>query len=426
MQIKKMNLAILAASGLIASPSLLAAGFQVTNHSASGLGRANAGDAVIADNASVISNNPAAMMLFDETSISVGGNMVIPTSDLTDVSLTNALGTSELDDGEDVTNNTAVPYLYIIHPINEKVAVGFSTYSDFGTNIEYDDDFNDQGNLILPGPTVVSGAGGFFAGTTIIKSLNISGSGAYRVNDNLSVGASVKALWGSGEFNRVGSADYGVDFEGEGWTYGWDLGLIYEVNEDHRFGLSYKSSMELEVEAEDDATYAALTGTVGIDSLDIDLPSIAEFSGFHGLTDNFALHYSIMYIGWGVFEDLTFNLDDDSEYVKDYNWDDSWRFGLGGTYNINEKLAVRAGIAYDESPIASENRTISIVDSNRMWYSAGATYAFNENTSVDLGVAFIDGEATDISEENSSLSLTMDGTTETTAWIGGLQLNHSF
>ena len=37
------------------------AGFQVAEHSASGLGRAFAGEGVVADNASVLARNPAAM-----------------------------------------------------------------------------------------------------------------------------------------------------------------------------------------------------------------------------------------------------------------------------------------------------------------------------------------------------------------------------
>ncbi len=49
------------------STSAFAAGFQLNAQSATGIGRAFAGDAVIADNASVMARNPAAMALFDET-----------------------------------------------------------------------------------------------------------------------------------------------------------------------------------------------------------------------------------------------------------------------------------------------------------------------------------------------------------------------
>ena len=52
----------------------IAAGFQINTQSATGLGRAFSGDAVIADNASVMARNAAAMALFDKTALSLGLN----------------------------------------------------------------------------------------------------------------------------------------------------------------------------------------------------------------------------------------------------------------------------------------------------------------------------------------------------------------
>lgn len=52
---------------LATTAQVAAAGFQLNSQSATGLGRAFAGDAVIADNASVMARNSAAMTLFDKT-----------------------------------------------------------------------------------------------------------------------------------------------------------------------------------------------------------------------------------------------------------------------------------------------------------------------------------------------------------------------
>ncbi len=428
MNIKKIYLAIATCSTFIVAPNVNAAGFQVTNHSASGLGRANAGDAVVADNASVLANNPAAMMLFDSTSISGGGNVVSPTTDVTNATFTNGMGTSELDDANDVSNTSYVPYLYVIHPINSQIAVGLSAYTDFGTNVTFSEEFDSQGNLILPGPTLIADdAVGFFAGTTKVTTFNFSGSVAYRVNDALSVGFSAKGLKGEGEFDRTGSNDYGVDFKGDGWAYGWDLGLVYELNDANRFGLSYKSAIDFTADSSKTSTYVTPpASSVEIDSVDIGLPSIAEFSGYHALTDQFSVQYSVMYIGWESMDNLTFELANGGEYVKDYNWDNSWRFNIGGTYVLNESVTLRTGIAVDRSPIAEENRIISIPDSNRIWYSLGATYALNENASIDLGLTYLDGEKTSVTEEQEALGLTMEADTKTTAWITGLQVNYRF
>lgn len=54
------------------------AGFQVAEHSASGLGRAFSGEGAVADNASVLARNPAAMTLFKEAQFSGALSIVDP------------------------------------------------------------------------------------------------------------------------------------------------------------------------------------------------------------------------------------------------------------------------------------------------------------------------------------------------------------
>ena len=69
---KYFNKTLIAVSVALVSTQSMAAGFQLNSQSATGIGRAFAGDAVIADNASVLSRNPAAMALFDEKQLSMG------------------------------------------------------------------------------------------------------------------------------------------------------------------------------------------------------------------------------------------------------------------------------------------------------------------------------------------------------------------
>jgi len=69
------SLSALASASLI-SASAGAAGFQINEHSATGLGRAFAGDAVIGDNASVLSRNAAAMTLFKRDAMSISSIQV--------------------------------------------------------------------------------------------------------------------------------------------------------------------------------------------------------------------------------------------------------------------------------------------------------------------------------------------------------------
>ncbi len=74
---KTIQRSLVSLSVLFACNSL-AAGFQVAEHSASGLGRAFSGEGAVADNASVLARNPAAMTLFDTAQFSGAVSIVDP------------------------------------------------------------------------------------------------------------------------------------------------------------------------------------------------------------------------------------------------------------------------------------------------------------------------------------------------------------
>ena len=81
-QMKKFNQSVLATAMLLAASGANAAAFQLAEVSTSGLGRAYAGEAAIADNASVVATNPALMTLFKRAEVSVGAIHVDPKIDV--------------------------------------------------------------------------------------------------------------------------------------------------------------------------------------------------------------------------------------------------------------------------------------------------------------------------------------------------------
>lgn len=78
---KKLSLAIAVSMATI-STGAFAAGFQLNEHSAAGLGRAFAGEGAIADNAAVVARNPAAMTMFSEMTVSGGLTYINPEVDV--------------------------------------------------------------------------------------------------------------------------------------------------------------------------------------------------------------------------------------------------------------------------------------------------------------------------------------------------------
>ena len=182
---------VAAAITLAASQQALAAGFQLNAQSATGLGRAFAGDAVIADNASAMSRNAAAMSLFKSPAISLGINAID-----TDIEVKGAEYTAltqrgpqtfSLDD-QQVGDISYAPNLYYIHPVNEKWTVGASIYSNFGTKTEFSDDY----------------AANEYGGMTDVKSVNFGLSASYRIDQQWSVGGGLDVIYGEGKLQRSG------------------------------------------------------------------------------------------------------------------------------------------------------------------------------------------------------------------------------
>lgn len=386
-----------------------AAAFQLAEVSSSGLGRAYAGEAAIADNAAVVATNPALMSLFNTKQFSIGGVYVQSKINMTgdvDVQLMGREVAKGNATKKNVVPAALVPNMYFVAPINDKFAVGAGMNVNFGLKSEYEPSYD----------------AGVFGGTTELTSINLNLSGSYRLAKGLSVGAGLNAIYAKAKIERrAGILEKAIRSavqqlrgdpslqgmvgklsnvksdtivtqlqDNNAWAFGWNIGAVYEFNQGNRIGIAYHSKVDINFKDSDALSSAGLIRGKG--GLTLHLPDYLEFSGFHQLTEKFAMHYSYKYIKWSRLQSLHAVYDDGTEaFHKDEKFNDSSRVALGATYNVNDKLTLRAGIAYDESA-ANEHPSASIPDTDRTWYSLGATYNFTPNLSVDFGFAHLRGK----------------------------------
>ncbi|MEQ5203623.1 long-chain fatty acid transporter FadL [Providencia rettgeri] len=416
----------LAIAVAIVSSNAGAAGFLLNEYSTSALGRAFSGAGAMGDNASEGSRNPAAMMLFDRPSLSIGAVYIDPSVDIK--------GRDNSDfTSNDIAPSAVVPNAHFIFPINDKWAVGTSMTTNFGLATDFPKDY----------------AGGLVGGKTDLKSVNLNLSGAYRFNDNFSFGLGANAVYADAEITRhmgatasqfppglgVTPSTTAAKLKGDDWGYGWNAGLLYEINQDNRLSFTYRSKVKVKFE---DGKFSndlpemvgGLNGSSVKGKLDLNLPDIWEFSGYHKMAPKWALHYSASYTGWSTFKDLTaYQKSNGKElFHKPEHFKDAWRLALGTTYFYDENWTFRTGIAYDESPVPAKYRSISIPDQDRYWLSAGTTYAFNENASVDVGIAYMYGKKVNINEklsEDKPNTMT-HFKSEGSAWLYGVNFNYTF
>ncbi|ABQ99972.1 OmpP1/FadL family transporter [Haemophilus influenzae] len=456
---KKFNQSLLATAMLLAAGGANAAAFQLAEVSTSGLGRAYAGEAAIADNASVVATNPALMSLFKTAQFSTGGVYVDSRINMNGDVASSAIVSPRMistKDGSASARNVVpgafVPNLYFVAPVNDKFALGAGMNVNFGLKSEYDDSYD----------------AGIFGGKTDLSAINLNLSGAYRVTEGLSLGLGVNAVYAKAQVERNAGIikdtvndsqitsvlttqpellrDIGKNLTSKdksvvslqdraAWGFGWNAGVMYQFNEANRIGLAYHSKVDIDFT---DRTATSLEANVikagKTGDLTLTLPDYLELSGFHQLTDKLAVHYSYKYTHWSRLTKLNASFEDGKKaFDKELQYSNNSRVALGASYNLDEKLTLRAGIAYDQAA-SRHQRSAAIPDTDRTWYSLGASYKFTPNLSVDLGYAYLKGkkvhfkEVKEIGAKGGTLTIntTANYTSQAHANLYGLNLNYSF
>ncbi len=377
---KKISVA--AAVALLASVGNAdAAGYQLNEFSVTNLGRSFAGIGVAGDDYSALGYNPAGMTLVKRSGMQAGLTMTEVASKIRGVGNTAGKKT-------DMDFMIPLPSMFGQYNVNDKLFLGAGIYVPFGLATRYGHDSfiaKDENGVRRSELEVVDG--------------NISA--AYKVDNHLSLGVSgiLRHIKGSLTSNTKVMSAHGPlpaysDFKVSGWTTTLNLGAMYEFNEDSRIGLSYRFKSTQRTTGNHDITVYTPMGELmnRYDSVsEPELPASWILSGYHKFGEKWGTTATIKYTQWHRFyvfpassnNPMKPNLD------VDYRWKDAWNFALGQDYYLNENWTLRAGLAWDQSPVPNSTyRTNRIPDTDRLWTSFGVSYATG-NHQFDFGYAHL-------------------------------------
>jgi len=368
---------LLAVVALSLSGQAYAAGFALIEQSVKGLGTAYSGGAAVAEDATTIFFNPAGMSRLEGTQATAGLHVIMPSAKFTQTSssVPVALGggiPQSGGDGGEGGEVAVVPNFYFSAKAGANCNYGIGVNTPFGMATEYDENW----------------VGRFHGIESNLMTININPSASYKINDNLSLGFGFSAQYLDVTLSQESVLGAGVssytEMTGDSWGYGYNFGALYEFNDDTRVGASYRSSVFHSLEGDMDIR---LSGSSVPITAKITLPASAQVSVYHRINDKFDVMADVMWTDWSVFEDLTVQLPT-STNVTEENWKDNMRYSLGGTYHASEALTLRAGVAFDETPIPDNYRTPRIPGNDRTWVAFGAGYTF-ESMSFDFGYAHL-------------------------------------
>jgi long-chain fatty acid transport protein len=360
------KLAAVAVGALFASAgsTAFASGFQLQEQSASGLGVAYSGQSAAVHDASTVFWNPAGMSLLPGKQGVAALHYIMPDTKFSDAG-TSLLSPLNLGNGGQGGEDALVPALYGTWMINPQWSVGLAINAPYGLATEWDTPW----------------VGHLHAIRSEIKTLNLNPTVSFKVNNMISLGAGLSYQRLEAELTSAANAAATniAKVEGDDWAWGWNIGALINVGPATRIGLTYRSAIKYEVEG--DITFsspaaAALQSNV---KADIKLPQVFAVGLSHQLNQQTRLLADWTWTGWDSIQNLDIlrtsgALSGQLATTTSLNFDNSWRAGFGVEYQLNQPWLLRAGVAYDTTPVQDAFRTPRLPDENRWWLAVGARY----------------------------------------------------
>ena len=407
---------LVAAGTFAAIDQAEAGGFAIREQSASYLGSAFAGSATGGDLSSMFWN-PAAVTVKQGINFEGHAALIIPDSDLTATGGT-LFGTGSGRGSGEIGNDAIVPSNYVnyqLSQIDPNLYVGLAVSAPFGLVTEPENDTWDGAQI---------------GRTAKVHTTNVNPIVGYQVMPGLSVAAGLQINYIDATLKFASGSPFGANtfFRGEDYGLGWNLGAIAEPFEGTRIGVGYRSEINHDIEGKlgDNVPPIALpsppfppgaffpTGARFSSSVDLDLPAIVTASISQAVSPNLRLLGTFEWTQWSKFDQLnvvpgttennglaaiaaltppggpTPFVEGQTFLTIVADWDDAWFASGGAEYDYSDRLTVRGGVAYEESPIQKAVQRLTVVpDTNRIWLSGGATYKLNEMIEMDLAYTHI-------------------------------------
>ncbi len=414
----KKILTLTALGTIIMASEAMAAGFHLREQSAAALGNAFAGATAGAENNSYAYFNVAGLTRQKGTQVNAGGTYIVPRAEASNVRDTSG------NRGQDINNivHAAVaPNGTISHQLNEDVTLGLALNVPFGMITKYDPEWQGADHGI----------------TSKLITVTTTPMVAYKVNDKLSLGAGLPIQYVKARLTNsaIRGTVNDAALEGDTVDVGYQLGALYEFNEDTRVGVAYRSEInhKLKGDIESSSPYPFLNQDI---SAGLDTPAMLSVGAFHQLNEKWAVMAEYQRVFWSSFDSLDIMGDN---YNSSYpfvggglvsstpeNWQDTNFFAIGTTYQMDPQWRLRLGLAFDQTAVKRKDRTPRIPDSDRVWYSVGLSYQYSDNLSFDGAFTYISAKDATVDLADTSTQRGVYAEYNNSVKLFGLSLNYKF
>jgi long-chain fatty acid transport protein len=395
---------LVALSAFISGPAF-AGGFLNQIQSAGAASVSTAGETAIAEDATTVYYNAAGMMSLKHAEISLTAPVVFLSSKFQNSGTTAGLGDPAHGSSGDKDQNFPIPSLFATLPLSDRITIGLGVFVPFGQANTYPDGW----------------VGRYQLQKISLKTVDIDPAIAYRLTDSLSVGGGIDIQYahivrnnaldlgalcivtiGPSPCSGLGLGPQGADgrqrVAAANWGFGFNVGLLYALDDATHIGLNYRSAVRHNFSGAATFLVPAVAAPLTAGGFfqntalhsPMTFPEVIAAGISHKVNGRLTLLADVDWTGWHRLGQL--HLDFVNPVQPDQtlllNWSDTVRFAAGGIYSLTDEIALRAGVSWDQTPTSNAFRSAELPDADEIMGSAGFSYRFNRHFSTTFSYSY--------------------------------------
>lgn len=334
-----------------------------------------------------------------------------------------ATGDATLPNGKKYTtdNPASTPLSFNLgFEIYDNLKAGVSFYTPYGSNINWTENW----------------PGAMLNQKVKLSTYTVQPTFAWRITPRFSVGAGLMVTWGSVDLNKglvspesidailsLTPSDFrfnstvpaSVNLKGTSQVaVGYNIGLMYDINDKWTVGASYRSKMEMKVKAGtasvrfvNEMARQLLEQRLGIldqANFEASMPcvGILNVGGSFKPVPRLTLAADVQLSFWKSYKqlDIVFLSEQLTPYDQhiEKNYRNSFTYHLGAQYNLTKRFDLRAGFMIDTAPMRNDNYNPETPGMTKLEPSVGFSFRPVRNFSIDFSFLYVAG----LGEDNAS------------------------
>ena len=426
-----IRLALSGALALVLLPRAYADGYRLSPPGTFDLGRAGGRIAQVDDSSAVV-QNPANLTDLTNAQIQLAPGVIYFNADFH-----SSLAPGESSKTTDPWN--FIPNVFASIPLdNDKFAFGLGVSTPYGLGVHWDP----NSSAFAPGTGILRYTTPY---SVDLQTINISPAIATKFfNDKLLIGAGFDVMWSEiklKEFypwalvtSNPSSPDGNLVSDGDGFGFGGNVGITWQVTDHQRLAVTYRSPMLINYTGTFSANNNPFVGggtSQSSFSTSLKFPTIVAVGYGVDLPHNVRLESDFEWLQFSNFKNLPINIGSNPynppglpSNVPEH-WHNSFTAGIGGDWKFADNWVLRAGYQFYQTPISDQNLTPSIPDADDNVFTVGLGYQRgHQSVEVAYGLNFYDTR--NINDAPSNPNYPFNGKYGVTVHLFSLAYRYSF